>query len=89
MSSVLDEHGGVESKDSSLIGLGDISEDHVNHGHEHSVFLGMSGILDDGDDVGSLLSHVHEISSGSLGELDTIDGTFWSDEVSDMGAGSS
>ena len=40
--------------------------------NEHAVLVGMSGVLDDGDDVGSLLRHVHEVSAGPVGELHCI-----------------
>lgn len=75
VASVLDEHASVEAEDTGLIGLGDVGEDHINHGYEHSVLLGVSGVLNDGDDVGSLLGHVDEITAGSLGELDGVDGS--------------
>lgn len=39
MAPVLQEILAVHSDDSGLVGLGHISEDHVDHGHEHSVFL--------------------------------------------------
>lgn len=66
VSSVLDEEGCVEPKNTCLIWLGDISEDDVDHWHEHSVLLWMSGILDDWDDISSLLGHVDQVSSRSL-----------------------
>jgi hypothetical protein len=37
--------------------------------------LGVSRVLNDRDNVGSLLSHVNEVTAGSLGELDGINGT--------------
>ena len=40
--------------------------------NEHAVLVGMSGVLDDGDNVGSLLRHVHEVSAGPVGELHCI-----------------
>ena len=76
---------GIESHDSGLIGLGNVSENTVNHADEHSVFVGVSGILDDGDDVGSLLRDVEKISAGSVGEFNGVDETFWSDDVRDVG----
>lgn len=63
MASVLDEVGGIEAQDSSLIWLSNISENDVDHWEEHSIFLWMSSVLDDWDDVGSLLGHVDKISS--------------------------
>lgn len=84
MSTVLHKHVGVVSQNSSLIGLGDIGEDNINHRYEHSVFLGVSSIFNDGDDVSTLLGHVDEITSDTLGELNGVDVTLGSDEVTDV-----
>lgn len=89
MSSVLDEHMGVVSQDSSLIGLGDISEDTVDHRYKHSIFLGVSSIFNDRDDVSTFLSHVDEITSDTLGEFNGVDVTLGSDEITDVRNGSS
>lgn len=89
MTAVLYELGGVEAKNTGLIWLCDIGEDDVDHWHEHSVLLGMSGILDDGDDVGPLLGHVHEVSTGTLGELNGVDASLWANKVGNMGHSSS
>jgi len=84
MSTVLHEHVSVVSQDSSLIGLGDIGEDNVDHRYKHSVFLGVSSVFHDGDDVSTLLGHVHEIASNSLGEFNGVNVTLGSDEVTDV-----
>lgn len=80
---------GIECHNSGLIGLGNVSEDAVNHTDKHSVFVGVSGVLDDWDDVGSLLRDVEKISAGSVGEFNGVDETFWSDDVRDVGNSSS
>lgn len=66
----------VQGDNSGLISLGNISEHTVDHTDEHSVFKGLSGITNDGDNIGSLLGHGDQISSGSVGEFDGIDNTF-------------
>ena len=76
MASVLDEHASVETEDTGLIGLGDISEDNVNHGHDHSVLLGVTSILNDGDHICALLGHIDEVTTTTLGELDSINCAF-------------
>jgi len=76
LATVLQEIFAVQSDNSSLISLGNIGEDTVNHTDEHSVFKGLSGITNDGDDVSSLLGHSDQISSGSVGEFDSVDDTF-------------
>lgn len=72
VASVLDEHASVKAENTGLIGLGNISEDHIDHRYEHSVLLGVSGVFNDGNDVGSLLCHVHEVTAGSLREFNCI-----------------
>eukprot|EP00357_Protocruzia_adherens_P002163 CAMPEP_0114973070 /NCGR_PEP_ID=MMETSP0216-20121206/750_1 /TAXON_ID=223996 /ORGANISM="Protocruzia adherens, Strain Boccale" /LENGTH=558 /DNA_ID=CAMNT_0002333521 /DNA_START=480 /DNA_END=2156 /DNA_ORIENTATION=+ len=84
MSTVLQEVFGVQSNDLSLIGLGNISEYTINHTDQHSVFEGMTGIFDNGNNIGSFLSHVDKISSGSVREFDGIDGTFGTDKIRNM-----
>lgn len=81
VSSIFHEHSSVEAKNSSLIRLGNISEDGVDHVKKHSVFLRVSGVFNDGNDVWSLFSHVHEVSARSLGELHSVNNTFGSDQV--------
>ena len=76
MTTVFKEISTVKGNNSGLISLGDISEDTINHRDEHSVFQGLSGITDDGDDVGSLLSHSDQISTRTVGEFDGIYNTF-------------
>jgi hypothetical protein len=41
----LEEVLGVENDDTGLIGLGNISEDAVDHADEHAVFQWMTGVL--------------------------------------------
>lgn len=84
VTSVLDEHAGVQTKNTGLIWLGDISENHITHGHEHSVLLGVSGVLDNRDDICSLLSHVDQVTSDTLREFDGVDGALGANEVRDV-----
>lgn len=81
---VLEEVVSVESNDTCLIGLSDIGENGINHLYKHSVLLGMSSVLDDRDDVGPLLGHTNEISSGSVRELDGVDDTLGTDNVGNV-----
>lgn len=75
----------VEGDDTGLIGLRNISEDDINHGDEHAVLVWVTGILNDGDDVGSLLGHVDEITTGSVRELNGVDETRWTDDIGNVG----
>lgn len=84
---VLEEVVGVEGDDTRLVGLGDVGEDDVDHLDEHSVFLRVSGVVDDGDDVGSLLGHTDQLSTGTVREFDGVDDTVGADNVRDVGDG--
>ena len=79
VTAVLDEHSSVEAENTGLIWLGDIGKDDIDHRYEHSVLLGMSGVLNNGDDICTLLSHVDEITTDTLGELNSVDGSLWAD----------
>jgi len=57
---------GVESDNSSLIGLRDIGEDDVDHADEHSVLVRVTGVLDDWHNVRARLRDVEQISAGSV-----------------------
>jgi len=85
MAVVLQEVVGVDSDDTGLIGLGDISKDNIDHADQHAVLVGMTGILDDRDDVGALLGHVDQIASRAVRELDSVDKTLGSDNISNVG----
>lgn len=84
MSSVLEEVVSVQSDDTSLIRLGDIGEDDVDHGEEHSVLVGVTGILNDRNDVGSLLGHVDEITTRSVRELYSVNGSFGTNDIGNV-----
>jgi hypothetical protein len=47
----------------------------------------MSGVLDDGDDVGAASGHVDEITAGTVGELDSVDCASRSDNIGNVGDG--
>ena len=83
----LQEETGVETDDTGLIGLGNIGEDAVNHADEHTVLEGVTGILDDGDDVCAVGSHVDQITARAVGELDGEDGSLGADDISNVGDG--
>lgn len=84
LSAVLQVEVGVLSDDTGLVGLGDVSEDYVDHSHEEAVILRLTGIVNDGDDVGSLLGHVHKVTTDSVGKLHSVDDTGWADDIRDV-----
>lgn len=75
---------GVQTDDTSLIGLRDIGEDGVDHADEHAVLQGVAGVFDDRDDVGAMRSHADQITAGTVRELNGVNGTGRADDVSDV-----
>ena len=59
-----------------LVRLGNICKDSIYHGYEHPVLLWMSCILNDRNDVGSVLGHVYQISAcnalNRVGKYDAV-----------------
>jgi hypothetical protein len=49
-----------------LVGLSNISKDHIHHTNKHSVLHWMPSIFDDGDHVCTLLRHVHKITPAPM-----------------------
>jgi len=47
--------------------------------------VGVASILDNGDDVGALLGHVDQITSGAMRELNSIDETLGTDNIGNVG----
>lgn len=74
----------VQTDNSSLIRLGNVSEDNVDHADKHAVSQGVSGILDDRDDVCAVCSHANQITARTMRELDGVDGTGGTDDISDV-----
>ena len=66
---------------SHLVGLCDISEDTIDHADKHAVLLWVSRILDDWDDVRTLLSDVDQIAARPVRKLDGIHSTLLTDQI--------
>lgn len=49
----------------------------------------MTSILDDGHNVRAAGGHVDQVTAGTVGELDGVDGTGGSDDIGNVGDGSS
>lgn len=96
---ILQEHVGVETDDTGLVGLGNVGEDGINHRHEHAVAERVTGILNNGDDVGAVSSHANQVTAGTVGEFNSVNvaggannvgnvrdgGTAGSTQVEDLG----
>jgi len=81
MAAIFQEIVSVVCNNTSLIWLGNISKDAVNHTNEHSVLQRMSGIFNNGNDICSQLGNTKQITAGTVRELDGIDGTFLADNL--------
>lgn len=79
---------GVETDDTGLIGLSNVGENAVDHAHEHAVLERVTGVLNDGNNVGAVGGHVDKISAGTVGELDGEDGTSGTDDIGNVRDGS-
>jgi hypothetical protein len=64
--------------------LSHISENDVYHGNKHSVSQGVTGILNNGDDVGAVSSHANQVTAGTVRELNGIDITGGTDNISNV-----
>lgn len=69
VTTVLEEVVSVETDDSSLVRLSNISEDDVNHSDEHSVLVRVSSVLNDSYE--RQREHNITISTRLCGELST------------------
>lgn len=66
-----------------------LSEDEVDHVDEHTVLQGLTGILNDGNNVRAAGSHVDKVTAGTMRELDGVDGSGRSNNVGNVGDGCS
>lgn len=80
----LEEPVGVHGDNTGLIGLGNIGKDDIDHGDDHAVTGRLTGVLNNGNNVGSLGGHGDEITAGSGRELDGVDVASRTDNVSDV-----
>jgi hypothetical protein len=58
-----------------LIGLGNVGKKDVDHRNKHSVFVGVTSVLNNGDNVGSLFGDFDQLTARTVRELYSIDGT--------------
>lgn len=84
----LEELVGVETDNTGLIGLGNVGEDTVDHADEHAVLERVTGVLNDGDNVGAVGGHVDKVSARTVGEFDGEDGTGRTDDIGNVRDGS-
>lgn len=68
----------------TLIGLGNVGEDAVDHADEHPVFERVTGIFDNRDDVCPLCRQTDQITSTAVTELHSVHHTSRSDNVGNV-----
>lgn len=84
----LQELVGIETHDTGLVRLGNVCEDDIDHADEHPVAERVSGILNNGDDVGTVGSHANQVTAGTVRELDSVHSSSRSDDISNVTDGS-
>ena len=84
MASVLQVQMTILCYDSGLVGLCNISEDHINHPNQKSVIQGHTGIVNDWNDICSFFCHAYQITTNSVRKLNCVNNTFWSYNVRNM-----
>jgi hypothetical protein len=84
---VLEEPVGVHGNDTGLVRLGNVGKDDVDHGDGQTVTGRLTGILNDGDNVGALGGHADQVTAGTRRELDSVDETLGADEIGNVGDG--
>lgn len=66
LSTVFQVHMRVFRNDTGLIRLSNISENNIDHPDNESIIQRLSSIMDDWDNIGSLLGHIDQISTHSM-----------------------
>ena len=74
-------HMCIHCHDSGLIWLRNICKNDIDHPNEHTVPKGLSGVFDDWNNVGTVCSHVDEISAGSMREFNSEDCACGTDDI--------
>lgn len=83
----LQEETSVETDNTGLIGLGNVGEDAVDHADQHTVLEGVTGILNNGDDVCAVGGHVDQITTRAVRELNCEDGSLRTNDIGNVGDG--
>lgn len=80
----LEEQMSIQTHNTRLIRLRDISEDYVDHRNQHSVSQWVPRVLDDRDDVRTVCRHVDQVTPRPVRELDSEDGSRRAHNVRNM-----
>lgn len=74
----------IETDNTGLIGLSNIGEDAVDHADQHAVLERVTGVLDNGNDVCAVGSHVDQITTGAVRELDGKHGALGANNIGNV-----
>lgn len=80
----LQEQTSIKTDNTSLIRLGNIGKDAVDHANEHAVLERVTGVLNDGDDVCAVGGHVDQITARAVRKLNSEDGALGANNISDV-----
>ena len=81
----LQEVVSIQGDNTGLIGLSNVSENDIDHSNEHAIFVGVTSVFNDGDDVRSLLGHVDQVTTGTVREFDRVNTAARTDNISNVG----
>ncbi|EEQ39623.1 hypothetical protein CLUG_03750 [Clavispora lusitaniae ATCC 42720] len=82
---VLQEQVGVQGDNTSSVRLGHISENGVDHTDQHTVLLWVTSVVNDWDDIRSLLSHADQLSTWSVRKFNCVNQTFRANHIRNVG----
>ena len=71
----------IHCHDSGLIRLRNICKNDIDHTNEHTITKGLSGVLNDWNNVGTVCGHVDEISARSVREFNRKDCACRTDDI--------
>mmetsp|Transcript_9422 Transcript_9422/g.14216 ORF Transcript_9422/g.14216 Transcript_9422/m.14216 type:complete len:262 (-) Transcript_9422:101-886(-) len=81
MPAILQKVVTIQSDNSCLIGLCNIRKYDINHAYKHAVFQWVSCILNNGDNVGTCLGNIDEVTSRTVREFNCVNHSSWSNNV--------
>lgn len=81
MAAILKEMLCIQCHNTTLIRLCHIGKDGIDHADQHAILVWMTGVLNNGNNVGTLLGHINQITARTVRELNGIDKTLRSNNI--------
>lgn len=66
MAAILKEMLCIQCHNTTLIRLCNIGKDGINHADQHTVLVWMTGVLNNGYNVGTLFGYINQITTGTV-----------------------